>query len=145
MVQQVNVFEHKCSEYASLVDFLRQEGIRAKCPDTSPMEHILDILGCRVQQTPALKQFATAVNWNWLGIIRAWGTVTNIVYKGNILLHNHSIPRGCGPCINGSDVMDQILIYPLAQGVNSVTVRGDSLWKLSMMLYENGYRFFTLG
>ena len=66
MVQQVNVFEHKCSEYASLVDFLRQQGIRAqwwpaKCPDTSPTEHILDILGCRVQQTPALKQFATAV------------------------------------------------------------------------------------
>ena len=66
MVKQVNVFEHKCSEEASLVDFLRQEGIRAllwpaKSPDTSPMEDILDILGCRVQQTPALKQFATAV------------------------------------------------------------------------------------
>ena len=24
-------------------------------------------------------------------------------------------------------------------------MRGDSLWKLSMMLYEKGYRFFTLG
>ena len=32
-----------------------------------------------------------------------------------------------------------------SQGVNSVTVRRDSLWKLSMMLYEKGYRFFTLG
>ena len=33
----------------------------------------------------------------------------------------------------------------IPQGVNSVTVRGDSLWQLSMMLYEKGYRFFTLG
>ena len=32
-----------------------------------------------------------------------------------------------------------------SQGVNSVTVRGDSLWQLSMMLYEKGYRFFTSG
>ena len=36
-------------------------------------------------------------------------------------------------------------LFALSQGVNSVTVRGDSLWKLSMMLYEKGYRFFTLG
>ena len=32
-----------------------------------------------------------------------------------------------------------------SQGVNLVTVRGDSLWQLSMMLYEKGYRFFSLG